>query len=592
MSDIYEVFPELPKQIQVNSNNIKILENNVKFLEIKNENVKKKEEEINRRVNDLEEKIKDMNIFGLFKGLGGDDGDETNFTKLINNIDNKYSEKLTFLEEKIKRMEGTNYKMYKDVEKINNTFDLNKRNFEHIKENIENIENKINSLESNTISKYDELNNKYDSKMNSVEKTIEEINNKNNDDLNMDKKEEQIQQNKEEEKQNHKLNMENKEKIIELTEHLSELDKFIKSFVQKSAIDHLKNEVSSLKTAVWNCSTLDDIKESKEREDDLQKQISILKEHIDDLNAKQLDHDDYFNYKRKIESLINRMNELDSNFTELLNKKNLKLEKKGKNNGQYKFLEIKKFEEFKTQIIKEFSNVNDNFNLLRSLTDKISDSLNTKTSFNDMKALEEDFNAKLEDMKLSFSKKFAERIDTNKNIKFLDQQIKTIIQYYIKKSEKETNNWLLAKKPLNSNLCASCDSYIGDLKENTNFVPWNKYPNRESEKLYRLGNGFSKMLQLVQLDENDKKGGSVNQNEYNTQYTDINRDELNRNNDKGLPRIKHGFNQTKSYFYTNTNINNINPDDDDNNNKKQNKKEKEEPKITKIYRVNKDIEKV
>ena len=286
------------------------------------------------------------------------------------------------------------------------------------------------------------------------------------------------------------------------------------------------------------------------------------------------------------------MNELDMNFTELLNKKNLKLEKKGKNNGQNKFLEIKKFEELKTQIIKEFSNVNDNFNLLRSLTDKLSDSLNTKTSFNDVKALEEDFNAKLEDLKLTFSKKFAERIDTNKNIKFLDQQIKTIIEYYIKKSEKETNNWLLAKKPLNSNLCASCDSYIGDLKENSNFIPWNKYPNRESEKLYRLGNGFSKMLQLVQVDENDKKGGSLNQNEYNTQYTDFNREELNKNNDRGLPRIKHGFNQTKSYFYTNTNINNINPDDDENNFKKQNKKEKDEPKITKIIRINKDNEKV
>ena len=564
----------------------------MKFLEIKNGNVKKKQDEIIRKVNDLEEKTKDMNILGLFKGLGGDEGDETNFVKLINNIDNKYSEKIHLLEEKIKRIEGTNFKTYKDMEKVFNTFDLNKRNFEHIKENIETIENKINSLEKDTNTKYDELNSKYNSKIDAIEKAIEELNNKNVNNLIMDSQKEIMQKNNEAEKRNLKVNLENNEKIKEVTEHLSELDKLIKLFVQKGELDQIKNDISSVKTAIWNCSTLDDIKETKEREDELQKQISILKEHIDDLNAKQLDHDDYFNYKRKIESLINRMNELDMNFTELLNKKNLKLEKKGKNNGQNKFLEIKKFEELKTQIIKEFSNVNDNFNLLRSLTDKLSDSLNTKTSFNDVKALEEDFNAKLEDLKLTFSKKFAERIDTNKNIKFLDQQIKTIIEYYIKKSEKETNNWLLAKKPLNSNLCASCDSYIGDLKENSNFIPWNKYPNRESEKLYRLGNGFSKMLQLVQVDENDKKGGSLNQNEYNTQYTDFNREELNKNNDRGLPRIKHGFNQTKSYFYTNTNINNINPDDDENNFKKQNKKEKDEPKITKIIRINKDNEKV
>ena len=230
--------------------------------------------------------------------------------------------------------------------------------------------------------------------------------------------------------------------------------------------------------------------------------------------------------------------------------------------------------------------------MLRGLTDKLSDSINTKTSFDDFKALEEDFDAKLEDVKLSLSKKFADRIETNKNIKFLDQQIKNIVQIYIKKNEKESSNWLIAKKRLNSNLCASCDSYIGDLKESSNYVPWNKYPNREGEKLYRLGNGFSKMLQLVHVDENDKKGGMNQMEVNNTQYSDINREDNNKNFDKGLPRIKNNFNQTKSYFYTNTNINNINPDDDDNNNKKQNKKEKEEPKITKIYRVNKDNDKV
>jgi hypothetical protein len=264
-------------------------------------------------------------------------------------------------------------------------------------------------------------------------------------------------------------------------------------------------------------------------------------------------------------------------------------EKNKKNNGPNKFLEIKKFEEFRTSIIKEFTNVNDNFNLLRGLTDRLSDALNTKPSFNDMKALEEDFDAKLEDMKLTLSKKFADRVESNKNFKFLDQQLKNIVQIYIKKNEKESSNWLIAKKPLNSNLCASCDSYIGDLKENSNFVPWNKYPNREGEKLYRLGNGFSKMLQLVHMDENDKKDIGVIHNENNTQYTDGNKDENNKNFDKGLPKIKNNFNQTKSYFYTNANINNLNPEDDESNDKKQNKKEKDEqPKITKIYRMIKE----
>lgn len=568
----------------MNTNNIKILDNNMKYLDHKKESGVIGDD-IDKRLNDLETKLKDMNILDMFKGLGGEDGDNAGVVKLINGLDSRFSDKINLIEERLKKMEETSYKNNRDVQKVLNTFDLNKRNSEHMKESIESLENKVNTLEQASNSKFEELNEKYDNKTNTIERTIEELNIKTENNLKIDNKE-TVKEKKEEEKTNKKLNLENNETIIELKEHLMELDKFIKSFVQKSGIDQIKSDISSIKTSIWNCATLEDIKESKEKEDELQKQISILKEHIDDLSANQIDHDDYMGYKRKVESLINRINELDTNLADILSRKNIGLEKSKKNYQQNKFLEIKKFEEFKTQIIKEFTNVNDNFNLLRGLTDKLSDTINTKTSFDDFKALEEDFDAKLEDIKLTLSKKFADRIETNKNIKFLDQQIKNIVQIYIKKNEKDSNNWLLAKKPLNSNLCASCDSYIGDLKESSNFVPWNKYPNREGEKLYRLGNGFSKMLQLVHVDENDKKGGMNQMEINNTQYSEDN----NKNFEKGLPRIKNNFNQTKSYFYTNANINSINPEEDENN-KKQSKKEKDEsnsPKITKIYRMNKD----
>jgi len=584
LNDIYQLFPEIPRQIQMNTNNIKILDNNMKYLDHKKESGVIGDD-IDKRLNDLETKLKDMNILDMFKGLGGEDGDNAGVVKLINGLDSRFSDKINLIEERLKKMEETSYKNNRDVQKVLNTFDLNKRNSEHMKESIESLENKVNTLEQASNSKFEELNEKYDNKTNTIERTIEELNIKTENNLKIDNKE-TVKEKKEEEKTNKKLNLENNETIIELKEHLMELDKFIKSFVQKSGIDQIKSDISSIKTSIWNCATLEDIKESKEKEDELQKQISILKEHIDDLSANQIDHDDYMGYKRKVESLINRINELDTNLADILSRKNIGLEKSKKNYQQNKFLEIKKFEEFKTQIIKEFTNVNDNFNLLRGLTDKLSDTINTKTSFDDFKALEEDFDAKLEDIKLTLSKKFADRIETNKNIKFLDQQIKNIVQIYIKKNEKDSNNWLLAKKPLNSNLCASCDSYIGDLKESSNFVPWNKYPNREGEKLYRLGNGFSKMLQLVHVDENDKKGGMNQMEINNTQYSEDN----NKNFEKGLPRIKNNFNQTKSYFYTNANINSINPEEDENN-KKQSKKEKDEsnsPKITKIYRMNKD----
>ena len=589
MNDLYELFPEMSKQLQLNKNNIQVLENNMKYLGIKNENIKNIQNDINRKVNDMEEKMKDMNIMGMFSGLGGEEGDNAQIVKLLNNLDNKYNEKINLFEEKLRKMEETNYKTSRDVVRVLNTFDLNKRTFDHLKENIESLENKVDTFEQESNTKFEELNSRYDNKINLLEKTIEELNDKVEKNIKLDKKETTTIENNEAHEKKIKLNLENNEKIKEITEHLAELDKFIKSFVQKSGVDQIKTDISSLKTAVWNCSTLEDIKETKEREDDLQKQISVLKESVDELTTNQIDRDDFMNYKSKVESLLHRLNELDNNLADILSRKNIISEKNKKNIGQNKFLELKKFEEFRTSIIKEFTNVNDNFNLLRGLTDRLSDVLNNKTSFNDMKALEEDFDAKLEDMRLTLAKKFADRVESNKNFKFLDQQIKNIVQIYIKKNEKESSNWLIAKKPLNSNLCASCDSYIGDLKENSNFVPWNKYPNRDGEKLYRLGNGFSKMLQLVHMDENDKKDIGVIHNENNTQYTDGNKDENNKIFDKGLPKIKNNFNQTKSYFYTNANINNLNPEDDESNDKKKKKKEKDDqPKITKIYRMIKE----
>ena len=37
------------------------------------------------------------------------------------------------------------------------------------------------------------------------------------------------------------------------------------------------------------------------------------------------------------------------------------------------------------------------------------------------------------------------------------------------------------------------------LEQKAEYVPWNKYPNRE-EKSYRMGHGFSRMLQMVNED--------------------------------------------------------------------------------------------
>ena len=88
------------------------------------------------------------------------------------------------------------------------------------------------------------------------------------------------------------------------------------------------------------------------------------------------------------------------------------------------------------------------------------------------------------------------------------------------------DNWLLASKPIGGYKCASCESYLGDLNENNQHLPWNKIPNRDpSERLYRVGNGFSRMLQMLNIDNGNKNGEETEM--ANSQYK----------KDNHLPRV-------------------------------------------------------
>ena len=117
---------------------------------------------------------------------------------------------------------------------------------------------------------------------------------------------------------------------------------------------------------------------------------------------------------------------------------------------------------------------------------------------------------KVEELFYGLNKKFVEKTENALAFKNLEDQFKKIIVLLATKAEHENDNWLIAKKPINGFSCAACESFIGDLKEeqNNKYIPWNKLPIRErekeqekeKEKIYRLGNGYSKVLKMVGVD--------------------------------------------------------------------------------------------
>ena len=77
----------------------------------------------------------------------------------------------------------------------------------------------------------------------------------------------------------------------------------------------------------------------------------------------------------------------------------------------------------------------------------------------------------------------------------------------VKEEQEKDNNWLITKKPAGGFSCASCETFIGDLKaDKSKYIHWNKLPCREKEgigeKFGRIGNGYSHLLQMVNFDSN------------------------------------------------------------------------------------------
>ena len=510
-----------------------------------NEDFKKKIEEINS-------KTQDLNMADILKAnmpnIEGEEGQNTLALNLISKLENKFNNQMKTVEAGLNKLEETNFKMLKDVQNIKNAQDLNKRNINSIKQSNENIITNMRAMEAKILKLGQEKEQKVE---------IEQI-------IKKEKEKEEIEETPKKEEQEKKesflsssrksepqIDLENNEIIKEINNRISDLEKSVKIIPNQLGIEQIKLDISALKSGIGNFALASELKETKEKEEDTQKQLNFLKEQFEDFLSNNADHEDLQNVKRKLELANSKVHDLEENYQILNNKLNVNTKNKTSIISTEKYLETQIFENFKNQIIKEFSSVNDNFTHLRRLVDNILEALKNKPSYRDIKALEEELLVKYEELKVASSKKFAERIETTKNFKYLDSQIKNILQIYIKK-EKRSENWLLAKKPI-TNLCASCEAYIGELKDNNSYQPWNKYPLKDpNDKAYRLGNGFSKMLQMVQLDENDKKSAGIitqqNNHDFNlgTKLLKLDKVDSNLNNEVNIGPIKTEINNHNS----------------------------------------------
>ena len=207
---------------------------------------------------------------------------------------------------------------------------------------------------------------------------------------------------------------------------------------------------------------------------------------------------------------------------------------------------IKPKEEELIKLIKEMAQAKD---YLSQFMGSIKKKVDTKDLTNTKGILIE----KIEELARASNLKFADKNECLKNFRHIEEQLKKILFILQKKTDKSSEgegNWLLAKKPITGYSCAACESYIGDLNNNIRkYVPWNRLPYKDTgESLYRMGNGYSKMLQMINFDNHGNVNISPDSNDELRTIISNDSNGMNPFNIQGINTINVNNNMGKTFY--------------------------------------------
>ena len=558
------------------------LDNNISDIK----EVKESMQKIKNNLDEISIKMNDYDIYDIVKDIQFSGGDIEASKILIQSLDRKTAERFKFLEEKIKDDEQMALKMKNEITNLKNNFTIQKNNLTIIREQIikmqneidsnkrsnlekiKNNENEIENIKEREIKNMESINaqfqnlslNLYD---NSNKNEISPITAKENEDKKVEIKEvKEIKEKKNEEntiksennvsdserdksEEKDKMNTEtsiSKQKIDEsnlvnmnvfnefkdsIQKKLNNYERRIQALNSQIKNDYFQKELNSLKTEISNR------KPSPQEFYDLSVQVQQYTDLYDNMKEENS------NLQDELRKLRDSVSSLSKNYENLL----LKTLSKNMQNGRGDnindndrvsilsklgdFVEISVFNEYIREQTKFSEKIKKDFDSFKHFYDEIIDTLKKAASVQDLKSLEEYFLDLFDEFKDKCNKYYPKKSEINKNFKSIELQIKQIYEYLMKKDE-NSDNWLLAKKPLGGFSCASCESYIGDLKENNEKILWNQLPERDfiTTNTNRIGNGFSRILNLVNINK-EAKDKKENNNLSNVELVN------NKNEDDG-----------------------------------------------------------
>ena len=435
-----------------------------------------KYEKLENQLSQLEEKINSIN-----ERLEEIEENTDNNTSDININKNDISK----LKDKFKNFEKKyNSKTQLPTQAPETTVPQEEKNIEELNDNVD----RINTLENDLNNLEDKLIKMIDQKLNEFKKR------KSNEDLIKD------------------LNSQ-KEKLKDFTDRINieiktlrnkdeELENKIQELMTFPELKKVNDKIKAMEQELEGSATKEDTKHILEELDKFNQELNKYKSIIS--NQKEMNiktREDMLRLKEEFDGIKQDFSSLNN----LLENNSLNKLIENINNITDKFVEKSLYENDMKLINKKISklqmDVNEHNRNFAELMPKLEGILDIN-EFNKLKKNVEDLMSK--SGSLVSSNKSLDTQEIIKNIKSMEAQVKIFMKKLENESEKEkeriNDNCILASRPVGGFKCASCETYIGDIKENNIYLPWNKYHGQD--RPYRLGSSFSRILQGLNIEQN------------------------------------------------------------------------------------------
>ena len=564
-------------QIHINNNNYDIKE------------MKDKTNKMKNQIDEMLIKVNEFNVYDIFKDISDSGGDIEASKILIQALDRKTQERFKFQDEKIKNDEQETLKIKTEITNLKNNSSFEKRNLTTIKEQIIKLQNEIDlnrkSISEKITKNEDEIDSIREKELQQLENMNNQIKDLNKQINNLSNIIQMMKEEKEKEKELKKKEEEDEENIASQkidVSNLVSIDKF------NEFRESLLKKLNSLDRKFQNLN-------SEMKNDFFENEINAIKM---ELNNKKPTQQEFYNLNVQVQQfseLFESMKEDNNNLqTDMRKTKDtisfltkkyetvilqaMNVNKANEQNEEYKnferntiltkfdeYVEISIFNEFIKEQTKFTEKLKKDFDSYRHFYDEIIETLKKAASVQDLKNLEEYFVDLLDEFKDKSNKFYSRKSEINKNFKSIELQIKQIYEYLNKKDE-QGDNWMLAKKPLGGFSCASCETYLGDLKENNEKVFWNQLPDREiinpntNINNNKIGNGFSRILNLVNINKEIKKDNLFSNSLTKADYGAY-KNEINKKKYSGPGGLSEPVTLENNKQYMNITLNNNNNED-------------------------------